>query len=420
MATVKLHLDKRTQKKDGNYPLKLAINHKTETYFVSLGVFIPKENWIGGKIEGSIQNKNYLNKYLSDRLTQAQNLLLLLKLERKLGSMSPAQLKNAIQNNNCDADEKTAEKILGENYLFKTHAEKYIAMCEADGTKRIYQTTLDKIALFYNLDELTFGQIDYDWLENFDLKLRPTCKTNTRGIHFRNIRAIFRNANKKKLVSKDLYPFDDFSIKREETPHRNLSIDDLAAIKDYPVEPHQEKYRDLFMLMFYLIGINVKDVLHLKEIINGRIEFRRAKTKKLYSIKVQPEAMDIINMYRGKKYLLNFLDSYDNYRNFFSHFNQNLKKIGTSEWTENPTSKSNFKKKKVYKPLYPFLSSYYARHTWATIASDLDIPEKTIRMALGHGTRTTTDIYINFDMRKVDEANRKVIDYLLKSSHSTS
>ena len=414
MATVKLHLDKRTQKKDGTYPLKLAINHKTETYFVSLGVSVPNENWIGGKVEGNIKNKNYLNGYLSDRLTQANNLLLLLKLEGKLSEMSPTQLKSAIQNNNCDTDEKPAEKILGENYLFRTHAEKYIEMCEADGTKNVYLLTLKKIGEFYSLDELTFGQIDYDWLENFDLKLRPTCKINTRGIHFRNIRAIFRNANKKKLVSKDLYPFDDFSIKKEETPHRNLSIEDLTTIKNYPVEPHQERYRDLFMLMFYLIGINIKDLLCLKEIKNGRIEFRRAKTKKLYSIKVQPEAMEIINKYCGKNYLLNVMDSYTNYRDFVSRLNNGLKKIGTSEWAENPTSKSNFKKKKVHKPLYPFLSSYYARHTWATIAADLDIPEKTIRMALGHGTRTTTDIYINFDMRKVDDANRKIIDYLLE------
>ena len=60
------------------------------------------------------------------------------------------------------------------------------------------------------------------------------------------------------------------------------------------------------------------------------------------------------------------------------------------------------------------LSSYAARHTWATIAASLDIPKETISAALGHeiGSRVTS-IYIDFDQKKVDEANRKVMDYVL-------
>ena len=54
-----------------------------------------------------------------------------------------------------------------------------------------------------------------------------------------------------------------------------------------------------------------------------------------------------------------------------------------------------------------------SRHSWATIAAYLDIPKDTIAAALGHGGHTVTDIYIEFDMRKVDEANRKVLDYVL-------
>lgn len=69
--------------------------------------------------------------------------------------------------------------------------------------------------------------------------------------------------------------------------------------------------------------------------------------------------------------------------------------------------------KKVHEPLFPELSSYWARHTWATIAAGLDIPKETIGAALGHGGNTVTDIYIDFDQRKVDIANRKVINCLL-------
>ena len=63
-------------------------------------------------------------------------------------------------------------------------------------------------------------------------------------------------------------------------------------------------------------------------------------------------------------------------------------------------------------PKFPGISSYWSRHTWATIAASLDIPKETIAAALGHGGNTVTDIYIAFDQRKVDEANRKVIDHV--------
>ena len=86
--------------------------------------------------------------------------------------------------------------------------------------------------------------------------------------------------------------------------------------------------------------------------------------------------------------------------------NRALKKIG-------PVKRVGRGGKKVYEPLFPDISSYWARHSWATIAASLDIPRDTIAHALGHGGNTVTDIYIDFDEGKVDEANRKVLDWVL-------
>lgn len=167
------------------------------------------------------------------------------------------------------------------------------------------------------------------------------------------------------------------------------------------------------MLLFYLIGINVVDVLHATGIKNGRLEYRRAKTGKIYSIKIQPEAMKIINKYApGKNTLLNFIDNYEDYKDFMHRLNKNLKEIGPWEWMDAKSKNGRPIKKKVRYPLFPELTSYFARHSWATFAAELDVPEKTIKMALGHGTSSVTDRYINFNMKKVDEANRKIIDYL--------
>ena len=57
------------------------------------------------------------------------------------------------------------------------------------------------------------------------------------------------------------------------------------TLRDYPCEEHQKQYVDIFMLIFYLVGINTVDLCRLEKIRNGRIEYRRAKTKKIYNIK---------------------------------------------------------------------------------------------------------------------------------------
>ena len=76
---------------------------------------------------------------------------------------------------------------------------------------------------------------------------------------------------------------------------------------------------------------------------------------------------------------------------------------------------------KVYKigvkatgePLFPDITTYWSRHSWASLAAEADIPMETIAYAMGHSTGfTTTEIYVNYSQRKIDEANRKVIDLL--------
>ena len=141
-------------------------------------------------------------------------------------------------------------------------------------------------------------------------------------------------------------------------------------------------------------------------VTEGRIEYNRSKTKRLYSIKVEPEAMAIIEKYRGKGRLLDILDRYGNHKDYVKRLNGNLQRIGV-------VKREGRGGKKVLNPLFPTLTTYWARHTWATIAASLDIPKETIAAALGHGGNTVTDIYIDFDRKKVDDANRRVMDWVL-------
>ena len=174
------------------------------------------------------------------------------------------------------------------------------------------------------------------------------------------------------------------------------------------LEPFQQRYRDIFMLIFYLCGINMIDLAELKEIKNGYICYRRSKTNKLYTIKVEPEAAEIINKYKGKNYLINIKDNYKNYYDFTRRMNKALQRFGEC-------SKVGRGGRKVIDSCFPHLTSYWARRTWATIAAELDIPKETIAAALGHGAKNVTDIYINFDTKKIEAANRIIIDKIEES-----
>ena len=100
------------------------------------------------------------------------------------------------------------------------------------------------------------------------------------------------------------------------------------------------------------------------------------------------------------------MDEYVDYKNFLHRMGIALKEIGELKRVGRGG-------KKVRKPLFPDLSSYWSRHTWATIAYDLDIPVDVISQALGHSNpHSTTMIYINQNLNKVDAANRKVLDYV--------
>ncbi|MBB4036534.1 site-specific recombinase XerD [Dysgonomonas hofstadii] len=405
MASVKLYLDTRVPRKDGTYPLKIAVTHKGK-FFINLKIYLKEDQLVGGEVVGHKSKKIY-NTIIEQWLINVKKVLLDLAANGKINNLSHQQLKNIIENYN-DSNEPDDETP----YLFKEHLERFISTKEKKNTKDIYRATLNKIKKHTDIDNLTFEDINLSWLKGFQQNISEEgLSINAQGIHFRNIRAIFNDAIDEELISQSIYPFRRFKIKTEKTIKRSLTVEDLIQLRDYPCEEHQMKYRDLFMLTFYLIGINVIDLLHLKEIINGRIEYRREKTYRLYSIEVLPEAQAILDKYKGKDYLLNALDTYNYYKGFADKINKNIQEIGPFEIVEKIV-KGKKKKIKERKPLFPSITTYWARHTWATIAASLDIPKETIAAALGHGGNSVTDIYINFDQKKIDDANKKVLKHI--------
>lgn len=397
MASIKLYLDTRKEKTS---TLRLAINHKSDTAYISLNVKITKGQW--DKTRSQViehAQKQMLNMHIQNLKLEAEKHLLSLIEQGGIKRLTARQIRDYIANKMFRQEE--AEEILFINYF-----ERMTATKKNERTKEIYRATQNKIVAYaLNARELRFEDITKEWLSGFDKYLsRSAPSRNARNIHLRNIRAVFNDAIDDEITTH--YPFRKFKIKAEKTVKRSLTVEELRALFNAGVEQHAVKYLDIFKLMFYLIGINTVDLCNLKEVRKGRIEYHRAKTGKLYSIKVEREAQDIINRYRGDKYLLYMLDTHKNYKDYAKRLNEALKRIG-----EVQVGKQG---KKTIKPLFPELSTYWARHTWATIAHKIGIPKDTISLALGHTFgNDVTDIYINFDSEKVDEANRRIIDYVL-------
>lgn len=394
MATVSLYLDTRRARKDGTFPIKLYVNHNGR-FYIKTEFSAMEQNWGGTQFSKTEPNHKAKNISLRSLINRAEETIYSLEREGKLKGTSDERLKHLIEQSITQKEEKR-NTVLD---LF----DEFIASKTKRSTIELYELTKSKIERFSG--NCSFGEIDKKWLINFEnFMLSAGMSTNTRSIHMRNLRAIFNYAIDEEIT--DNYPFRKFSIKKEETRKRALTVEQLRVLRDYPCEGYQQKYRDMFMLMFYLIGINSVDLLEAKELKGERLEYRRAKTNKLYSIKVEPEAMEIIERYSGKNHLLDVLDKYNYYKDFLHRMNNGLKRVGEVEI-------SGRGGKKKITPLFPDISSYWARHTWATIAASLDIPKETISAALGHEIGSPiTSIYIKFDQNKVDEANRKVIDYV--------
>lgn len=410
MANTRFFLDRR-KVKEGQAVLKLFIAHRRSSAMISL-VRINPDQW-DSKEEAIIKHDDAttLNALIQYKKSVVDRVIVKLMHEGTLDSLTPAQIKDKcideLEPDKKVKREQAAEEKVSFLYRFKRYADRM-----KSGSKRTFDHTLNRLEAFCGkpeqkpLSKLKFEDITIDWLRTFDDFMGETAGRNTCNIHFRNMRAVFNEAIDDGITT--AYPFRRFKIKNEESAERCLTVEELRQLIFFDCEEHAKKYRDYFLLMFLLMGINNVDLCNLKEIVKGRIQFHRTKTNHYFSMKVEKEALEIIKRYKGKDYLLDILDHWGTDVFFRKKMNKTLQKIG-------PVTRSGLGGKKDYSPLFPKLTTYYARHSWASIAADLEIPDGTISEGLGHehGNKVTRGYIHKYSYKNIDAANRKVIDWVL-------
>lgn len=397
MTTVKIILDKRAAKDGKAAPLKISICHDRQTSLISLNVYVHPHQWdaTAQKVVNH-PNQLQLNAFIGGRKVDVEKVLISLLDDEIISGMRAKDIKDYILAKIAPKSEKE-EKPKEDPNTFLKWFDRFTERKQGR-TKAIYEATRSRLVAWLGekaLAKVKFEDIKISWLEEFEDFMAKTCKANSIAIHMRNIRTVVNYAIDNEITT--TYAFRRFKIKSEATRKRDFDVATLRRIfSAQGLEEWEEKYRDFFALTFMLIGINVVDLCNLDNIVGGRVNYIRAKTHRPYSIKVEPEALALIEKYSGEKHLLNYLDGCVNYRHFYNNLCKGLRavkdKLGLTE-----------------------LTTYWARHSWATIAAELDIPDAVISQALGHGSDTnpTTAIYIHRNDKKVDEANRKVLDWVL-------
>lgn len=386
MATLKLYLDTRSKRADGTCSIRLAVNHHGKTAYISLSQYCKPEEW--DKRTGKVKkraDKDAINDFLLNRLSFYNRMMMQVQSrDTYRGDISAIELRRLML--------QEAEPSAPKRPSLASAYGMYLAREMGANTRNGYNTTWKQVEEFEeDASEIALDDINRDWLERFNgFLMRKGLKQNTRSTHLRHLSAVFNYAIDCDLTQN--YPFRRINISMEATKFRDLKLEDIRKVFCARVPIKKRMYIDAFKLMFFLIGINVHDMYDLtaSSIVNGRLEYKRLKTGKNYSIKLEPEAIEIIERYRGSNRLLAFCEEKKSFRTFLMALNETLGTVMSG------------------------VTSYYARYTWATLAFKLGISKDTISMALGHsfGVRVTST-YINADLGRVDEANRKVIDWVL-------
>lgn len=374
MANISFYLDTRSARADGTYPIKLRLRHHGNI-LVSLRLYAVPSEWRDGKFAPRAQNSRVRNVQLREILNKVERFLF--DNNDEVAFLTDKALRLRIEQL-LALTPKQSTTLLS----FMLRAREGLR----PRTQALYKWAADKV-IAYDAD-VAVSSVTDAWIKGFVMRQRNDgLAQNSIVLLFAYISRAVQLAVEEGVIPRR--PYTSLRLRAQPTRKRSLSVEQLRELRDMSLTGRDAWARDMFFLSFYLLGINVADMWGLRSIAAGRIEYCRRKTGQLYSVAVPTEALAIIERHRGEGEQLLYW--------------QGLRTPGAA-----CTMLTRYLGK-----MLPGLTTYYARHSWATLAAELEIPIETISHALGHQIGSpTTAIYVAFNQRKVDKANRQVIDFL--------
>ncbi|MDY4528217.1 MAG: phage integrase SAM-like domain-containing protein [Parabacteroides sp.] len=398
------------RKLDGTKNIKIRIYHNKSVQYLSTPYYLRDGELKDGLVVGPDCDSELLNYELGEMMQKCREVCI------RLGSARTSRMS-------CSEIKEQIVAFMEPDYQFidfVSFCRDQIDRAEKDKTKEWYRASLNSLIWFFGRDRIDARDITAQRVIEWRQRLE-TCGQNGKpmspgGIsnYMRGIRSLYNKA-KCHFNNEDYniirIPNDPFSAKvkipRYRRSRKSLSIDEMIRIRDGHFSTDRANMaRDVFMVMFYLMGINVKDLWDVKRLTRGRFEYERSKTQtedNIYrfplSIRIEPELEELSRKYSSLEFLSDLRIRYKDYRTFGQAVNKGLEVV---------SDELN---------LHCHITTNWARHTWASIARNrAGVPKADIDFCLGHVNNDykMADIYIDVDYSIFDQSNRAVLDLLQK------
>jgi integrase/recombinase XerD len=281
------------------------------------------------------------------------------------------------------------------------------------GYAETYQSTLNCLKRFTEERDYAFVNIQLDFLRKFEAYLLGrNCAVTTRSVYFRTFRTLWKTAITDKICPEKHYPFKDFAFSKYNNPRtkkRAITKAQIDKIANEEIDPKQDALinsRNYFLFSFYCRGLNFTDLASLKwdNIKDGELNYFRAKTKEEFQFKLHPTAVQILDHYKNLEgnsdagYIFPILykrhatslSIRDRKKKILKRVNKDIKELAKSVGIEKN------------------VTTYVARHSYATALRVNGISKEMIGQSLGHEDTKTTDIYL-------DDIGDPVMDDLINS-----
>ncbi len=402
MATINVVLDTRRARKDGTFAIVFRIRHKKEFKDIATGYTVRKEQF---DFRTNTIIKDNVSNHQLEELRNHYYARLRAYMVANVGDENIVDLRNYLVNK---LPQEVTVYELWENEVIK------LKECGRIGNSRVHQTSLSVVSQEINL-KIPFNKIGYkDLLELESKLLKRGLSINGIGVYMRSFRTICNKAINLDYVDLNWYPFRKYKIKKDKTTPRVLSLKEIQDYFCLDIDAKSPYYKSWLIgkLIFMLRGINLKDLMLLKpaNVKGDRIIYKRAKTGKMYSIKIHDEIHYTMQFFDTNETLLGILSN--------DELNNKLRPLEL-QTQKRKVINAHLKKLGEMIKTNEDITTYVFRYTYANIAKQLDYSKDIIAEALGHEYgNSVTGIYLEmFDNEKLDEMNNVIINKITVNTY---
>lgn len=371
MASVKVVTNNKKYK-DGKIPIMLRAYSNGRIKHKVLFSILPKY-WNGKRVKSTHEQSDILNMIINNALSDAKNYILTRQSKKQ-----PASVEDILS-------AKPSEYLKD---AFKFHIDN-LKQTAKNNSARKYENVLDHCENFRPNAHLS--DIDTYWIKSFAGYLSGLDTINSTGTVYRYIKFL-------KTVLKQEYNrgnFEDvrvfsFSVRMEQAPKTILTPEELSKFKLANVPQKLQLTKDTFLLQIYLRGIRVGDILQLRQsnIKNGFVQYIAQKTGKAYKVEIIEPMQEIIDKYYGQSiYVLPILTMLPKNPKKYTKYQKHIE-------SKTAILNKNLKKIAEIAKINKRLTTHVARHTFASIADQHNLPLTTIQNLLGHSSPSQTDNYL--------------------------